>query len=202
VADGGRVIGGRARGLRLRDPGAGTRPLGDRVKQSLFGALQAEGVVGQGTAFLDLFAGSGAAGIEALSRGAARAIFVERDGGVCAVIGENLRHVGLAGGTVVRASVATFLDGAADKHGAPFDAVLADPPYAEPLLEPALARLGERERGWLSDDGVVVAKHFWRDPPPATCGDLVTYRQRRFGETMLTFYRWHHPAGSDSAEAI
>ena len=198
MADGGRVIGGAARGTRLRAPGEGTRPLGDRVKQALFGSLEADGVVGAGTRFLDLYAGSGAAGIEALSRGAEAAVFVERDGGACGVIGANLEHARLAGGTVVRSSVLSFLDGKADGHGAPFDAVLVDPPYAEPLVEPTLERLARAAAGWLAPGAIVVAKHFWRDAPPVRVGDLAAERQKRFGETTLTFYRWPHDTAAEA----
>lgn len=199
MADGGRVIGGSARGTRLRAPGEGTRPLGDRVKQALFASLEADGAIGPGTRFLDLYAGSGAAGIEALSRGTDEAVFVERDGGTCGVIGANLESARLAGGTVVRASVLTFLGRQPAGAGAPFDAVLVDPPYAEPLVLPTLERLGAGDAtvtdaqpvvGWLAPGAVVVAKHFWREAPPERVGELVRERQKRFGETMLTFYRY------------
>jgi 16S rRNA (guanine966-N2)-methyltransferase len=198
MADGGRVIGGSARGLRLRAPGEGTRPLADRVKQALFASLEAEGAVGAGTRFLDLFAGSGAGGIEALSRGADVAVFVERDGGACGVIGDNLDHTGLTGGTVVRAPVLSFLDGSAARAGGPFDAALIDPPYAQPLLEPTLARLADPAREWLKPAGVVVAKHFWRDGPPERIGELVAERHKRFGETALTFYRWRDASDAEA----
>src|SRR3954454_19597941 len=89
MSDAGRVVCGTARGLRLESPAGGTRPLTDRVKESLFAALEASGAL-QGP-FLDLFAGSGAAGIEALSRGAPSATFVEHDGKACVTIGNNLR---------------------------------------------------------------------------------------------------------------
>jgi 16S rRNA (guanine966-N2)-methyltransferase len=197
VPDGGRIIGGTARGLRLRAPGEGTRPLGDRVKQALFGSLVAEGVVGEGRRFLDLYAGSGAGGIEALSRGSELAVFVEKDGGACTVIGENLRLARLAGGQTVRAAVLSFLDGGSARHGAPFDAVLIDPPYAEPLLEPTLTRLADAERGWLAAEAVVVAKHFWRDEPPPTIAGLEAFRHKRFGETALTFYRWQDDTAAE-----
>lgn len=195
MADSGRVIAGSARGIRLRAPGEGTRPLADRVKQALFASLEADGAVGAGTRFLDLYAGSGAGGIEALSRGSEAAVFVERDGGACTVIGENLHAAGLAGGTTVRAPVLSFLDRDPARSGAPFDAVLVDPPYAEPLVLPTLERLARPPAsataiGWLAPQAIVVAKHFWRDAPPERVGDLVQLRQKRFGETALTLYRW------------
>jgi 16S rRNA (guanine966-N2)-methyltransferase len=166
MPDAGRVVSGLAKGTRLEAPGARTRPLSDRVKQALFGALEAEGVLAPTDSFLDLFAGSGAAGIEALSRGAGMAVLVERDRRTCAVIEANLRRAALTGGRVVCADAVAFLDGEAATSGAPFSAVLIDPPYAEPLLEPALARVGETPRGWLTEAAIVVGKHFWRDSPP------------------------------------
>src|SRR3954471_1462995 len=108
TGDGGRVIAGTARGIRLAAPGPGTRPLGDRVKQTLFAILEPDL---PGANVLDLFAGSGAAGLEALSRGAAHATFVERDGATAAVIAANLARTHLAGvrARVVRAEVLAWL---------------------------------------------------------------------------------------------
>jgi 16S rRNA (guanine966-N2)-methyltransferase len=189
VAEAGRVIAGSARGIRLVAPGEGTRPLSDRVKESLFGALEADGVVGRERLFLDLFAGSGAAGIEALSRRSARAVFVEEDKAACRVIEDNLRRAHLDGGKVVRSDVASFLGRNSAANGAPFDCCLLDPPYAGDLLGPALEMLAEPARNWLAPDAVVVAKHFWRDAPAAQLGSLERYRERRFGETALSLYR-------------
>lgn len=206
MADAGRVIAGSARGIRLVAPGAGTRPLADRVKQTLFAMLEpqlADAVV------LDLFAGSGAGGIEALSRGAGRAVFVERDAGAVRVIADNLRRTRLEErGRVVRADALRWL---ADRAGAapeaPFDVVLADPPYGDhELLARALELVGPHVRA----GGVVVAKHFWREPPPPVTGLLASDRERRFGETALTFYRRqpspgdgpaHDAAGEEASEA-
>jgi 16S rRNA (guanine966-N2)-methyltransferase len=190
MPDAGRVIAGRAGGLRLLAPGPGTRPLADRVKQVLFAILEPEL---DGAAVLDLFAGSGAAGIEALSRGASRAVFVERDAGAVGVIHENLRRTGLSGptATVVRADVQVWLR-EPGRHPGTFGVVIVDPPYAEPeLLRSTLACLGDPEAGLLSPGARVVTKHFWRDPPPAQIGLLGSDRVRRFGETSLTFYRSH-----------
>lgn len=182
--DGGRVIAGRARSTRLQAPGEGTRPLGDRVKQTLFAMLEP---VLPGSRFLDLFAGSGAAGIEALSRGAAEAVFIERDADACRVIAANLERTGLTAGTrVIRADALAWIRDRTRAAEPPWDVVFADPPYADTqLLADTLTAIGPL----LAPGGVVVAKHFWRDAPPARAGLLASDRDRRFGETALTFYR-------------
>ena len=188
MADAGRVIAGSARGIRLAAPGSGTRPLGDRVKQTLFAVLEPDL---PGARVLDLFAGSGAAGIEALSRGAATAVFVERDPAAARVIEANLARTRLAAGArVVRADAIAYLADPVAVAGGAFDVVLLDPPYAEPdLLVRALERLGDPAAGLLEPDARVVAKHFWRAGPPARVGLLASERERRYGETALTFYR-------------
>ena len=191
MSDAGRVIAGTAKGVRLAAPGPGTRPLADRVKQTLFAVLEPDI---PGAVVLDLFAGSGAGGIEALSRGAARAVFVEKDGGAARVLAENLRRTHLDGASRVvrRDAVAWLMDPAGATADGPFDLVLLDPPYADSAaLERALELVGTH----LSEDGVVVAKHFWRDAPPSTVGLLASARERRFGETSLTFYRRRSPDG-------
>ena len=185
ASDAGRVIAGTARGLRLEAPGPGTRPLADRVKETLFAILEPDL---RGAVVVDLFAGSGAAGIEALSRGAARATFVERDRAAVAVIASNLARTHLGGerARIVRSDAVAWLAGPDAATGAPFDIVIVDPPYAETaLLAAALEALGPH----LAPRARVVAKHFWRDAPPARIGLLASERERRFGETMLTFYR-------------
>jgi 16S rRNA (guanine966-N2)-methyltransferase len=190
MADAGRVISGRAAGLRLAAPGEGTRPFGDRVKQALFGNLEADPDEPLGGPFLDLFAGSGAAGIEALSRGAPLAVFVERDAGAARVVTENLRRTALDGGRVVRADVIRFLDGDPAEAGGPFSGVVVDPPYVEQdLLVAALERLADPDRVWLRPRAVVVAKHSWRWQPEELLGYLVRGRERRFSDTALTWYR-------------
>ena len=182
MADAGRVIAGSARGIRLEAPGPGTRPLADRVKQTLFAILEPDL---PGARVLDLFAGSGAAGIEALSRGAASATFVERDAGAAKVIASNLSRAHLAGpnAQVVRDDAVRWLRRA---DAGPFDVVIVDPPYDQTNL---LAEALEALASLVVPGGRVVAKHFWRDAPPATVGLLASERDRRFGETALTFYR-------------
>ena len=197
MAEAGRVIAGSAGGIRLLAPGAGTRPLADRVKQAVFGALEPHL---PGAAVLDLFAGSGGAAIEALSRGAGRAVLVEHDANATRVIGENLRRAGVVDrAIVVRRDVARFLAAGpdtADPLGAwPFELVVVDPPYAERTLrESVLARLGAPGAAdtpaVVRPGGRVVVTHFWKEPPPVTVGLLASERVRRFGETAIAFYRY------------
>ena len=187
MPEAGRVIGGSARGIRLEGPrGAATRPLTDRVKESLFGALEASGALDG--PFLDLFAGTGAAGVEALSRGAPAATFVEHDGASCHVIGENLRRAHLDHGRVVRADVVTYLHNPRAAVDGPFAAALIDPPYGDPIMTTALELLADQARDWLVPGATVAVKHFWRDEPADRVGLLAKQRVKRFGETALTFY--------------
>jgi 16S rRNA (guanine966-N2)-methyltransferase len=195
VPDAGRVIAGTARSIRLDAPGAGTRPLADRVKQTLFAILEPDL---RGAIVLDLFAGSGAAGIEALSRGAAHATFVDRDARAIAVIHANLARTALAAGaraSVVRGDALSWLRDRGRASGPPFDLAVVDPPYDEAAaLHAALVAIGPLMR----PGGRVVAKHFWRDAPPARVGLLASERQRRFGETALTFYRRDESVPNDT----
>lgn len=185
----GRVIAGSARGVRLVAPAAGARPLGDRLKEALFAILEPEI---RGAAFLDLFAGSGAGGVEALSRGAVLAVFVDRSAEAHAAITRNLQATRLAAsGSIVRAEAIAWL--AASGRGAgPFRVILVDPPYEEPaLISAALEAIaGVGPGGLLSVDGVAVVKHPRRVPPAARIGLLASVRERRFGESGLTFLRW------------
>ncbi len=182
-----RVIAGTARGLGLEVPPRGTRPLSDRVKQSLFAALEAGGALDG--PFLDLYAGSGGAGIEALSRGAPSATFVERDPAAARVIRGNLERTRLTGAaSVVLADVERYLAGGRPAQQPRCAVVLIDPPYETLLVAPTLDLLGDEALYWLAEGATVVAKHFWRDEPPETAGRLRRDRQKRFGETCLSFY--------------
>src|SRR2546426_3412357 len=145
MANAGRVIAGTARGRTLLAPGGATRPFADRVKQTLFDILAPD--LG-GATVLDLFAGSGAAGIEALSRGAIRCIFVERDAVAVKTIEQNLVRADLARerAKVVRADVLTYLGRSAGLDG-PFGIVVVDPPYAEQELLLATLKILADERG-------------------------------------------------------
>lgn len=186
MAGAGRVVAGTARGVQLVAPGPGTRPLADRVKQAVFAALEP---LLPGSAVLDLCAGSGAAAIEALSRGAARAVLVDRDRGAGESIAENLRRAGFAERAVLvrRDALAALRDlAAAGEH---FDLAIVDAPYADAALRDAiLARLGAPDGPLAADATVVVTAH-WRDLPADAIGLLRSTRVRRFGETAITFYR-------------
>jgi 16S rRNA (guanine966-N2)-methyltransferase len=174
-----RVIAGSARGLRLDAPrDKGTRPITDRVKETLFGIL-GERVID--ARVLDLYAGSGSIGIEALSRGAAHATFVERSRDGVAVIRDNLRRTHLDDVADVRdADVEHFLSGA--DAGATYTLAVLDPPYEERAILAPLERL----LPLLAPGATVVVKHFWRTIVPVPEG-MRAWRARRFGETALTF---------------
>ena len=167
MADAGRVIAGTARGIRLEAPGPGTRPLADRVKQTLFAILEPDL---QGARVLDVFAGSGAAGIEALSRGAASATFVEHDARAARVIASNLARAGLnaSNAEIVRDDALRWLHRA---DAGAFDIVIVDPPYDRTDL---LVQSLDAIASLVVPGGRVVAKHFWRDVPPATVGLLAS----------------------------
>jgi len=175
-----RVIAGTARGIQLAAPrDRGTRPITDRVKETLFGIL-GERVLD--ARVLDLYAGSGAVGIEALSRGAARATFVEKGRAALTAIGENLRRAGVKESADVRAQdVARYLASAAAEEDR-FDLVVLDPPYEQRAILPPL----EGVVALLAPSATVVVKHFWRTSVPVPDG-LRRWRDRRFGETTLTF---------------
>ena len=173
-----RVIAGEARGVPLIAPrGAGTRPITDRVKEALF-AILGERVLD--ARVLDLYAGSGAIGIEALSRGAASVDFVEHGRAALISLRANLSKTRLEAGARVHASDVDRFLGAAD--GGPWNLVILDPPYeTRDIVAPLVALEPQLARG-----ATVVVKHFWRTEIPAQDRLAIT-RQRRFGETMLTY---------------
>lgn len=173
-----RVIAGTARGIALVAPhDRGTRPIADRVKETLF-AILADRVVD--ARVLDLYAGSGAIGIEALSRGATHATFVELARNALAALRENLRRARVESRATVRAAdVPRFLG---SPVGDRYELAFVDPPYAERDILAPLERLVPH----LGPAATVVVKHFWRSPPPPIHG-LAAWRERRFGETALTF---------------
>jgi 16S rRNA (guanine(966)-N(2))-methyltransferase RsmD len=182
-----RIIGGAGKGRRLKTAGGdATRPTGARVRQSLFDILAP---VVPGCRFLDAFAGNGGVGLEALSRGAAKVVLVDRSASAVEAAQANARALASAGGEVqvFRQDARTALGAFAD-HGLRFDVVYFDPPYESDLYEPLLAELGG-EGSALAADGVVVAEHFHKRPLPETIGALTRTRLKRVGDHCLSFYR-------------
>lgn len=180
-----RVIAGVARGRRLKVPPAGVRPTGDRAREGMFNSLGSLLDL-DGAAVLDLYAGSGALGIEALSRGAAAVVFVESSPKVLPVIEANLAAVGLPGGRVLRGSVPTVVAGPAPR---PFDLVLADPPYDTPAAEVQGVLGALAQHGWLAPEAVVVVERSSRESGWVWPTPLVGLRERRYGEALLRYGR-------------
>jgi 16S rRNA (guanine966-N2)-methyltransferase len=176
-----RIIGGLAGGAKLHVPGPGTRPTSDRVREALFSALVADPGL-DGAAVLDLCAGSGALGLEALSRGAAHALFVESDRRAASVLRRNVDGLGLPGAQVRVAPAATVLAAAAERA---YDVVLVDPPYDVPATEVAGWLAAAEAHGWLADDATVVVERSGRDGPFPWPAPLRSRRERRYGETTL-----------------
>jgi 16S rRNA (guanine(966)-N(2))-methyltransferase RsmD len=180
-----RVIAGALKGRRLVTPrGPVTRPTADQVRIALMDALAPSLPAAR---LLDLFAGAGGVGLEALSRGAAHATFVERDARAVAALRANVEALGV--GTrarILRDDVGRALD-RLGREGARFDVVFLDPPYDADVVDATLARLGA---GGVSAAGAIaVVQHFSKRPPPPAVGCLTAVRARRFGETTLTFFR-------------
>jgi 16S rRNA (guanine966-N2)-methyltransferase len=175
-----RIIGGAAGSRRLTTPaGRATRPTTDRVREGLFSSLGGDL---SGRSFLDLYAGSGAVGLEAASRGAAPVVLVERDPKAVRAIAANLATLAL-GDVVVRADdVGRFLR----QPGTPQDIVYVDPPYAD-SADGVLALLAEG--GWVAPGGVVVVERDSRGAAPAWPAGLDADRSRRYGDSTLWYGR-------------
>lgn len=191
-----RIIAGRAGSLRLDVPKSGTRPTSDRVREAIFSALESWGMT-DGTRVLDLYAGSGALGLEAASRGASAVVLVEKHAPAAQVAQRNARTVlsafERAGAApvvdVVRQSVQGYLDAASERAAGRaaeqgrWDVVMLDPPYdlGEAELTANLAALVPL----LADDAVVLVERSSRSPAPTLPEGLSPLRDRRYGETVL-----------------
>jgi 16S rRNA (guanine966-N2)-methyltransferase len=184
-----RIIAGAGRGRRLVvPPGRNTRPTSDRVREALFSSVEAQLGSLAGVRVADLYAGSGALGLEALSRGAAHALLVESDARAVRAIRTNITALGLAGARVVQASVErTLREPPAEK----FAVVFADPPYAV-AADVLTSELSLLCVGWLLPDALVVVERPSRAIPMLWPGCLTGTGHRRYGETMLWYGR---PAG-------
>lgn len=161
--------------------GTGTRPTTDRVREALFNVLEARLDL-RGLVVVDLFAGSGALGLEALSRGAGSALFVESDQRAAAVITDNAAALGLAGATVRRGAVRTVLAGGAEE---PADLVFADPPYSTEAAEVLEMIRLLSEKGWCATGTAVVLERPVASEPLCWPADWEVWPQRRYGDTRL-----------------
>ncbi|MGE3811421.1 MAG: 16S rRNA (guanine(966)-N(2))-methyltransferase RsmD [Candidatus Nanopelagicales bacterium] len=189
-----RIIAGAARGRRLAVPPAGTRPTSDRVREALMSALEHElGTLG-GARVADLYAGSGAVGLEALSRGAAHALLVERDRRAADVLRRNVATVGVEGAAVMADDVVRLAAGpppAASRP--PYDLVFLDPPYDVPddVVAEVLSGLGAH--GWLGEGSLVVVERARprRGDLPAWPEGYEGLKDRTYGETVLRTALWY-----------
>jgi len=182
-----RIVGGRLKGHSLATPaGRETRPTSDRVREAIFNIL-AHGIAGfelEGARVMDLFAGTGALGLEALSRGARFCLFVEEASAARGLIRRNADALGLVGQCRIWRRDAARLGPCAPQP--PFDLAFADPPYGKGLGEAALKAVVEG--GWLRPGGIVMLEEADRAPLPEVSG-LTLLDRRAYGETQLGFYR-------------
>jgi 16S rRNA (guanine966-N2)-methyltransferase len=183
-----RIIAGKARGRRLRSvPGDATRPITDRVKENLFNILGADV---QGSTWLDLFAGTGSVGIEALSRGADFVRFVDVQRQAIETIRSNLSQTGLqVGSEVLRQDAFQLIAGPADRG---FDYIYIAPPQYKALWRRALQALDENP-GWLNEDAWVIVQIHPVEDQAISLKKLEEFDRRKYGSTLLLFYRRHTP---------
>jgi 16S rRNA (guanine(966)-N(2))-methyltransferase RsmD len=182
-----RIIGGAAGGRRIAVPPRGTRPTTDRVRESLFNILTARLEL-TGLRVLDLYAGSGALGLEALSRGAAAALFVELDPRTGSVIARNIETLGLRGATLRRGAVATVL---AAGTAVAFDLVLADPPYGVDTAEVEAVLAALPAHGWVQEGSVAAVERAAGSAPLNWPDGWSVWPQRVYGDTRLELAERH-----------
>jgi 16S rRNA (guanine966-N2)-methyltransferase len=174
-----RIVAGAAGGRRLEVPPSGTRPTSDRVREALFSALEA--TVGlDGARVLDLYAGSGALGLEALSRGAVKATFVESDRRAADILRRNARGLGLPGADVRFGTVRSVLAAPPEER---YDVVFVDPPYA--LEEQELADVLAALPAWTEPEATLVVERSSRGEDPRWPEGVEPLRSRKYGETTL-----------------
>lgn len=193
-----RISGGESKGRSLKAPShGGLRPTSDKVREALFSIL---GAAVDGASFLELFAGTGAVGIEALSRGAAGAVFVDSSQKAVRLIRENLDALGYRDrGAVVARDALVFLKKTAQELG-PFDLVFVDPPYHGGEGDSTLDALGGLPLGVLSVGAVVVYEHFKKHSAPKAAGRLAWRRDYTYGDTVLSLYdAVHEPEDTEGA---
>ncbi|MFA4905336.1 MAG: 16S rRNA (guanine(966)-N(2))-methyltransferase RsmD [Candidatus Margulisiibacteriota bacterium] len=182
-----RIISGKAKGRKLKSPKPGTRPLTDRAREALFNILAPRMTDSD---FLDVFAGTGAVGIEALSRGARLAIFIEIDRQNVEIIRQNLEHTGFLDAAEVFHLEALRGLKILEKKGAKFDIIFLGAPYGSRALGPCLEFIGSA--GLLNPQGVMIAEHRIKSELGGTFGALDRVREERYGDTQLAFYENSH----------
>ncbi len=189
-----RIVAGVARGRRLASPAAGTRPTSDRVREALFSSIESRlGALG-GLRVLDLYAGSGAVGLEALSRGAAHVLLVEKDRAALEVVRANIAAVRLDGAVVVSGDVTSLTSLAPPTQAvAPYDVVFADPPYSldDAVVEQVLHGLAAH--GWLGDGSLVVVERARprRGITFAWPEGFDALRDKAYGDTVVRSALWY-----------
>jgi len=194
-----RIIGGAAGGRRIQAPrGSSTRPTSDRVREALFSAVEAWCGSLRGLRFLDLYAGSGAVGLEAWSRGAGVVTLVEHDRRTAALIADNAKALGFAKADVVAASVAATLQ---RSPTAPYDVAFLDPPYPHPDDAVAADLRALADGGWLVPGALVVVERSSRSPEPGWPPGFSDTRERRYGETAL-WYAEFPPTGGPRSDSL
>jgi 16S rRNA (guanine(966)-N(2))-methyltransferase RsmD len=167
----------------LRAPrGESTRPTSDRVKEAIFNILGAPPTSARA---LDLYAGSGALGLEALSRGCAEAVFVERSEPALTALRQNVKELGLEGRARISSGEALREAARMSRHGERFGWIFLDPPYAAGVLEQALSAVAPL----CAEDTTVIAEHDVHHEPEAAVGPLSRSDRRRYGDTCVSFYR-------------
>ncbi len=179
-----RIIGGTARGRRIKPPkGSAIRPTADRVREAMFNILPRD-LTGQRV--LDLFAGSGSLSLEALSRGAASVLLVDESEEAARLIRQNLKTLEFTDRAWIWMMPISKALRQLENEGKAYDAILLDPPYEDYWVEKALAMISKARI--LQKEGVAVAEHSVREGVGERCDALVRYDQRRYGDTVLSFF--------------
>jgi 16S rRNA (guanine966-N2)-methyltransferase len=180
-----RITGGQAKGIPIKAPkGTQTRPTSDKVRQALFNVLGADV---SGRIVLDLFAGSGALGIEALSRGAANAVLVDKDAASARAIELNLEKTGFSKmAEIIRADFRSALR-MISRRGEIYGIVFIDPPYQGGILEDVAKLLSQRP--FVARDAIIVVEHFKKIKPPAGIAGIPLADTRTYGQTCLSFFQ-------------
>lgn len=188
-----RIISGSAKGRRLRQfKGQNIRPTTDRVREALFSSLQSRLGSFSELKVLDLFAGTGALSLEALSRGAAYAVLVDQSSNSVAIIAENIRTCGMQDRTrFCRTSASTFINQKQAAKDAPFDLIFLDPPYNKNLITPTLNGIVKNKL--LSNCGIICVEAARKDPIPSEVPGLIQLDRREYGSTAVSFFSLSKP---------